>query len=92
MPPFTWLKPDVYPLLVAIGTGVALSAYTGVRCLYTNPEVFINKEVRNDQMAESDWFVKKSDQYSRSMFRTLAEIRGKPHIFPNDTFGSASNA
>lgn len=30
---------QVYPLLAAVGAGVACSAYAGTRCLYKSPEV-----------------------------------------------------
>lgn len=72
-------------MLVAVSAGVALSTYTGTRCLYSNPEVFINKKARNDQLAENeDWFHAKSASYGKSIFRSLGEVCGKPSIFPND--------
>ncbi|GMH39545.1 hypothetical protein BSKO_07443 [Bryopsis sp. KO-2023] len=84
-----WLTPDVYPLLTAVGAGMFVSAYAGARCLYKNPEVLISKNIRNDQLAESDWFLEKSGQYRKSFFRTIGESYGSPSIFPNDAVAAA---
>lgn len=79
------------PVIVAVGTGVALSTYAGARCLYKNPEVFISKKARNDQLAENqEWFDAKSDLYRKSFFRSIGEACGKPSIFPNDFIVGAS--
>lgn len=34
----------------------------------------LNKGIRNDQLAESDWFVDKSASYHKSVFRNIGEV------------------
>ncbi|GMH35875.1 hypothetical protein BSKO_03743 [Bryopsis sp. KO-2023] len=78
-----FIVPDVAPLVFAITTALGLGVYGGYHAITSSPECMLDKEARNDQVAESDWFEKRTEKYSHSIFRRLAE-GGWKHVFPND--------
>jgi len=86
-----WLVPDAAPLAVAIAVALGLGTYTGVRTLLVSPEVFVDKDIRNDEMAENaEWFEKRSEISTHSPMRRFAQSYGRPHVFPNDYMSKAS--
>lgn len=36
--------------------------------------VRLNKGIRNDQLAESEWFLNKSDAYNKSVFKSIGQV------------------
>lgn len=46
-----WVKPDVYPLIGAMGAGLGFMVYTSARTIFA-PDVFLNKELRTDNNGE----------------------------------------
>jgi len=87
-----WLTPDLAPLGVCLATALGLGVYTGIHTLAVNPSVFLDKEMRNDEMAENrEWFEKRSELSSNSALRTVSKAsKGRPHVFPNDYMSQPS--
>ncbi|KAK9816905.1 hypothetical protein WJX72_006965 [[Myrmecia] bisecta] len=78
---FRWFKPEVYPVVGALGLGCCLAAYSMYHNMAYNGDVFLNRKRR------SDWEVdvaKDQKQYDadRPLLRKLAAGH-KPHIFSN---------
>eukprot|EP00891_Asterochloris_glomerata_P009972 jgi/Astpho2/9972/Aster-06785 len=81
-PAFRWLRPDVVPVLVACGAGVTLATWASVRNFRTNPDVYINRARRHEDL-DSPKLVQQAENYGHSFLRKLGVSHGEPHIFNN---------
>nr|XP_010907762.1 uncharacterized protein LOC105034337 [Elaeis guineensis] len=83
-----WLKPEVYPLLAAVGVAVGMCGMQLVRNITTNPEVRVTKQNRAagvlDNFAEGE---KYAEHGLRKFLRNKA-----PEIMPSvNKFFSSPN-
>ncbi|GJP31270.1 hypothetical protein CLOM_g10566 [Closterium sp. NIES-68] len=80
----TWVKPDVYPLIAAIGVGLTFMVYSGSRALF-QPDVFVNKASRVDNGGEM-CSEKEGKEYKHSPLREYVkthydvESTVSPHV------------
>ncbi|GBG58939.1 hypothetical protein CBR_g24290 [Chara braunii] len=68
---FKWVKPDVYPLLAALGVGLTFLAYQSARALTKNPDVTWDKEKR--RTAEID--EREGKEYRQGAFRKFVKSK-----------------
>ncbi|KAL6175600.1 hypothetical protein ACLB2K_049679 [Fragaria x ananassa] len=73
-----WLRPEVYPLFLAVGAAVGICGFSMVRHICINPEVRVSKENRAagvlDNFAEGE-------KYQEHMLRKFVRNRS-PEIMP----------
>lgn len=82
-----WIRPEVYPLFVAIGTAVGLCGFVMARCLTSNPDVRINKADRAAGYLEN---FKEGHNYHQHSLRKFVQNK-PPEIFAsiNKQFSSS---
>lgn len=73
---FTWVpKVDLYPLLGTCGLAIVFCGYSSLRHLWSNPDVHIDKAHRTDGAGEHPKGALRAEEYSWSIFRSLAAYR-----------------
>ncbi|KAK9840165.1 hypothetical protein WJX74_004559 [Apatococcus lobatus] len=78
---FRWVRPEVYPLLAALGIGCAFCAYSFGRNLMHNPGITLNKQRRS---GERELTEEEARKYHKSVYRSMADSRkGKQGIIPD---------
>ncbi|XP_074584837.1 uncharacterized protein LOC141840686 [Curcuma longa] len=83
-----WLRPEVFPLLAAVGTAVGICGFQLVRNICINPEVRVNKENRAAGILDNH---AEGERYAEHGVRKF--VRNKaPQIMPaiNDFFTNPS--
>ncbi|XP_021719023.1 uncharacterized protein LOC110686723 [Chenopodium quinoa] len=74
-----WLRPEVYPLLAAVGVAVGICGLQLVRNFCINPEVRVTKENRTAGVLEN---FSEGEKYAEHLLRKY--IRNKsPEIMPS---------
>jgi len=63
------VRPDVFPLLVAVSGACVLGAAFGVRTLLTNPDVRINKADRQTTVYEDEHFYSEGQHFHNHWLR-----------------------
>lgn len=74
-----WIKPEVYPLFLAMGTALSICGFTMVRNLTVNPDVRISKEDREAGLLEN---YKEGEMYKNHGLRKYL-AKQEPMIMPN---------
>ncbi|XP_031493465.1 uncharacterized protein LOC116259701 isoform X2 [Nymphaea colorata] len=84
-----WLKPEVYPLLAAMGFVSSICVFSLTRNLFMNPDVRVNKEHRATAVLEN---YEEGERYADHGFRRFLRTR-PPEVMPaiNSFFSSDSN-
>ncbi|XP_042375458.1 uncharacterized protein LOC121974548 [Zingiber officinale] len=83
-----WLRPEVFPLLAAVGTAVGICGFQLIRNICINPEVRVNKENRAAGILDNH---AEGERYAEHGVRKF--VRNKtPQIMPgvNDFFTNPS--
>ncbi|KAF7124220.1 hypothetical protein RHSIM_Rhsim12G0106400 [Rhododendron simsii] len=74
-----WIRPEVYPLFVAVGTVVGICGMQLVRNISTNPDVRVNKQKRAAGVLEN---FDEGERYAEHPVRKF--VRGRrPEIMPS---------
>ncbi|KAJ7570507.1 hypothetical protein O6H91_01G123200 [Diphasiastrum complanatum] len=73
-----WIKPEVYPLFLTVGTAVGLCGFMIVRNLSSHPDVRIDKEGRAAGLLEN---YREGKQYKDHAVRRFVSGH-KPEIMP----------
>eukprot|EP00884_Botryococcus_braunii_P020721 jgi/Botrbrau1/7332/Bobra.247_3s0027.1 len=74
---FKWIKPDVYPLIAAMGVGIGFLTYSTLHNFSTNPDVRVQKTLRADGVSEDAAIEKCGAAYkTSSVYRNLAAMKG----------------
>ncbi|CAI7783683.1 unnamed protein product [Closterium sp. NIES-54] len=73
-----WVKPEVYPLLAAVGTAAGLSIFALTRKIIADPGISVSKEVRAHGMADD---LKQGQKYKMNFVRRAVADRS-PEIMP----------
>ncbi|KAJ0973104.1 hypothetical protein J5N97_021063 [Dioscorea zingiberensis] len=74
-----WLRPEVYPLFLAVGTAVGICGMQLIRNIVTNPEVRVTKENRAAGILEN---FAEGEKYAEHSLRKF--VRNKsPEIMPS---------
>ncbi|KAK1324390.1 hypothetical protein QJS10_CPA01g01995 [Acorus calamus] len=76
--PSRWLKPEVYPLFVAVGFVVGMCGFQLIRNICFNPEVRVSKEGRTAGVLEN---FEEGHNYAEHRIRKLVRNRA-PQIMP----------
>ncbi|KAG0579235.1 hypothetical protein KC19_4G083800 [Ceratodon purpureus] len=82
-----WIKPEIYPLFLAIGTALGICGYAMARNLAINPDVRISKEDRAAGVLEN---YKEGEAYKMHGLRAFVG-KHEPQIMPgvNNYFSGA---
>ncbi|KMZ71294.1 b12d [Zostera marina] len=73
-----WLRPEAYPLFIAVGAAVGICGFTLVRNICINPEVRVTKENRAAGVLDNH---EEGEKYKEHYLRKL--VRNKtPEIMP----------
>ncbi|KAJ7529553.1 hypothetical protein O6H91_15G057000 [Diphasiastrum complanatum] len=82
-----WVKPEIYPLFLAVGTAVGLCGFAMARNLAANPDVRINKEDRAAGVLEN--YDEGKRYHDHAVRRYVSDA--KPEIMPgiNKYFSSS---
>ncbi|KAI8528045.1 hypothetical protein RHMOL_Rhmol12G0120600 [Rhododendron molle] len=74
-----WIRPEAYPLFVAVGTVVGICGMQLVRNICTNPDVRVNKQNRAAGVLEN---FEEGQKYTEHPVRKF--VRGRrPEIMPS---------
>lgn len=79
---FSWVKPDVYPLIAAVSAGVSAGVYLSVRSFLTTPTVEWNRTIRKTEIkGDSQDYCDRATAYKTTgVFRRLSTW-WNPHQF-----------
>ncbi|KMT18463.1 hypothetical protein BVRB_2g026060 [Beta vulgaris subsp. vulgaris] len=69
---FRWVRPEVYPLFVAVGAAVGICGFQLVRNICINPEVRVNKENRAAGVLDNH---KEGEKYAEHFIRKFSRTQ-----------------
>ncbi|KAG0629709.1 hypothetical protein M758_1G124300 [Ceratodon purpureus] len=84
-----WIKPEIYPLFLAIGGALGICGFTMARNLTINPDVRISKQDRGAGVLEN---YKEGETYKNHSLRKYLHTQ-EPQIMPtiNNHFSGAKS-
>nr|PNR57436.1 hypothetical protein PHYPA_004430 [Physcomitrium patens] len=84
-----WIKPEIYPLFLAVATALSMGGFVMARSIAVNPDVRISKQDREAGVLEN---YKEGEVYKNHRLRHYALKHG-PQIMPslNNYFSSYSH-
>jgi hypothetical protein len=88
----TWVRPEVYPLVVTMVAAVSLSGFQITRSLTSNPDVRVVKADRSSGLLEDEKFFKEGESFFNHRVRRLAWTT-KASLYPsmNEKLGGGSH-
>ncbi|XP_010260461.1 PREDICTED: uncharacterized protein LOC104599559 [Nelumbo nucifera] len=89
MPRWSWIKPDVYPLVAAMTFVTSMCVFQLTRNVFLNPDVRINKDRRKMAVLENQ---EEGEKYAEHGLRKFLRTR-PPEIMPtiNHFFSKPEN-
>lgn len=72
---FSWNFVGAYPVFFAVATSLSMCTYNSIRNFATNPDVRVDKKLREDEMAVDTKLAERAKGYHSSFFRWIGEKR-----------------
>ncbi|CAA7404185.1 unnamed protein product [Spirodela intermedia] len=83
-----WVRPEVYPLIAAMGFVSSMCIFQLTRNAFMNPDVRIKKAQRMTPIQDN---AEQGEKYTQHGFRHLL-YRNRPWIFPAADFSASASA